>query len=282
MTIWPVFNEWKILRMKLSVITVNLNCAAGLLRTVESVVNQTYSDFEYIIIDGGSTDGSVEVIKKYDNKITYWISEPDNGIYNAMNKGIRHANGEYCFFLNSDDLLYSNETLSQVFKSNDRNDIIYGNINITSSKKKWVQKQPADLSFINFYNGGICHQAAFIKRNLFEKFGYYNESFKLVSDWQFFLRTIVFSNISVKYIDQIISDINGEGFGYQNPQIMIAERQKVLEENFPALVLKDYERFSNNYEDIQFLIDIKDQKVFNYAFRVLKKTIRLIKKCFPS
>ncbi|MDR2910496.1 MAG: glycosyltransferase [Bacteroidales bacterium] len=91
--------------MKLSIITINLNNVAGLQKTIESVVKQTFTDYEYIVIDGGSTDGSADIIKQHANKITYWVSEPDKGIYNAMNKGIRVAKGEYCLFLNSGDWL---------------------------------------------------------------------------------------------------------------------------------------------------------------------------------
>ena len=111
---------------KLSIITINLNNAAGLRKTIESVVNQTFTDYEYLIIDGGSTDGSVEVIKEFADKITYWVSEPDKGIYNAMNKGILKARGEYLQFLNSGDWLVDNEVLFRVFSLNHFEDILYG------------------------------------------------------------------------------------------------------------------------------------------------------------
>ncbi len=89
--------------MKLSIITINKNNAYGLRKTIQSVINQTYSNIEYIIIDGASTDGSIDVIKKFEDKIDWWASEPDTGIYNAMNKGIKIATGDYCQFLNSGD-----------------------------------------------------------------------------------------------------------------------------------------------------------------------------------
>ena len=101
--------------MKLSIITINLNNASGLEKTIQSVINQTYKDFEFIVIDGASTDGSVEVIKKYSSGINYWVSESDTGIYNAMNKGIRKAQGEYCLFLNSADYLFSPNLISAVY-----------------------------------------------------------------------------------------------------------------------------------------------------------------------
>ena len=102
--------------MKLSVITINFNNRDGLRKTIESVVKQTYKDFEYIIIDGGSTDGSVDVIKEYADKIDYWVSEPDKGIYNAMNKGIDVAKGEYCIFMNSGDVFFSNDVYNEVYE----------------------------------------------------------------------------------------------------------------------------------------------------------------------
>jgi acetyltransferase-like isoleucine patch superfamily enzyme len=123
--------------MKLSIITINRNNAAGLRKTIESVVSQTYTDFEYIIIDGASTDDSVNIIKEYAEATLpcgeglgerlYWVSEPDKGIYNAMNKGILKANGEYCLFLNSGDWLYDNDVLNDVFSISPTEDIVYGN-----------------------------------------------------------------------------------------------------------------------------------------------------------
>ena len=104
--------------MKLSIITINFNDAKGLEKTIQSVINQTYKDFEYIVVDGASTDGSVDVIKKYSNKLTHWVSEPDTGIYNAMNKGTRMASGEYCLYLNSGDFLADNDVLEKAFNYN--------------------------------------------------------------------------------------------------------------------------------------------------------------------
>ena len=112
--------------MKFSIITINYNNVEGLRNTIKSVVNQTYTDYEFIIIDGGSTDGSVEVIKEYANIITYWVSEPDKGIYNAMNKGIEVANGEYLNFMNSGDCFYNNDVLQKVADYHLEKDMIVG------------------------------------------------------------------------------------------------------------------------------------------------------------
>jgi len=132
---------------KLSIITVNLNNAEGLRKTIESVVSQTYTDYEYIIIDGGSTDGCVEIIKQYEDKITYWVSEPDKGIYNAMNKGILKAKGEYCQFLNSGDWLIKESILHDIFSILPIADIIYGN----EQTEKGIRTYPENPSF-NFFS----------------------------------------------------------------------------------------------------------------------------------
>ena len=112
--------------MKLSIITVNYNDAEGLERTIKSVMSQSFKDFEFIIIDGGSTDASVDVIKKYENNIDYWVSETDGGIYQGMNKGLRQAQGEYVNFMNGGDSYYSPDVLNEIFALNSNADIITG------------------------------------------------------------------------------------------------------------------------------------------------------------
>src|SRR5208283_551554 len=175
---------------KLSIITVNLNNVSGLRKTIESVVNQKYTDYEYIIIDGFSTDGSVEVIKEFTDKITYWISETDKGIYNAMNKGIKRATGDYCLFLNSGDFFANSRILEKCFEHQFSEDIVYGNMILEESGILMTWKIPPKLTFNDFYISSIAHPCSFIKRSLFEKTGNYNEKYKIVSDWEFFLKAI--------------------------------------------------------------------------------------------
>ena len=122
-----IYNEYTM--KKLSIITINRNNSAGLHKTIESVVSQTFTDYEYIIIDGASTDGSVDIIKQYANKITSWVSEPDKGIYNAMNKGILKATGEYLLFLNSGDSLHTYNVLNEIFRKEINSKIILGDVN---------------------------------------------------------------------------------------------------------------------------------------------------------
>jgi glycosyltransferase involved in cell wall biosynthesis len=171
---------------------VNKNNAAGLEKTVQSVVVQTFTDFEYIIIDGGSDDGSVDVIKKYTDKITYWVSEPDAGIYNGMNKGIRAAHGEFCLFLNSGDWLIESATLQNVFEeiAGLPEDMGEGGIYYSAWKSmNNVSHSMPDTVDINYLIGNpINHQNMLIRLSLFLNHEFYNEQLQIVSDTEFLLK----------------------------------------------------------------------------------------------
>ena len=168
---------------KLSIITINLNDARGLEKTIESVLSQTSNDFEYIVIDGGSTDGSVDVIQKYKDKITYWVSEPDTGIYNAMNKGILKATGEYCQFLNSGDCLVANNVTELMLSDMPECSILYGNM-LKDLNGKIFCNEPfrgREITLLDMFTGTLNHPSAYNKRSLFDKYGLYDESLKIVS-----------------------------------------------------------------------------------------------------
>jgi glycosyltransferase involved in cell wall biosynthesis len=175
--------------VKLSIITVNKNNAAGLEKTMQSVVMQTFTDFEYIIIDGGSDDGSIEVIKKYADKITYWVSEPDAGIYNGMNKGIKQARGDFCLFLNSGDWLIEAETLRNVFEEIAglvEADVYYSDRVCSNGI---LDVYPENVMLKDLIGGWpISHQNSLIKMDLFLLHGFYHERYRLTSDWEFWLR----------------------------------------------------------------------------------------------
>jgi len=202
--------------MKLSIITINKNNATGFEKTIQSVISQTNKDFEYIVIDGSSTDGSAEIIKKYSYGINYWISEPDTGIYNAMNKGIRKAQGEYCLFLNSGDYLVSSATLQEVLIEINNippADIFYSNMITTNGT---VVNYPAPLTINHFLNGTISHQNSLIKRSLFLEHGLYNEELYIASDWEYFLKEYWIYKSKFSHINTNISvfDTNGIGSRY--------------------------------------------------------------------
>lgn len=226
--------------MKYSVITINFNNCEGLRHTIESVTGQTYNDYEYIIIDGGSTDGSAEVIKEYADQIDYWVSEPDDGIYNAMNKGVIQAHGEYCIFMNSGDCFYDQNVLERVSGTNSEDDIVIGKL--SSNKDNKVLFNPplsGRISMYYLYSATVPHQSSFIRTELLRQFPY-GEDLKIVSDWKFFVQAIIMNDCSVKYIDDYVATFDLEGVSTSNPDKMWKEKEKVLSNMFPPRVLEDY------------------------------------------
>ena len=216
--------------MKLSIITINYNDLLGLKKTIESVVNQSYSDIEYIVIDGGSTDGSKEYIEQQRSNFSYWVSEEDNGIYNAMNKGIKIAKGEYLLFLNSGDWLVNNGIIEKLLKSVSTEDIVYGNIFKVNDKGEAIEKKgvaSSNVRLSDLYYRSIFHPASILRRDLFEKYGYYDESLKIVSDWAFFLKGIYFEKVKVRYIDLAITYFVLDGISSKNQQLLKKNAQSL-------------------------------------------------------
>jgi glycosyltransferase involved in cell wall biosynthesis len=272
--------------LKLSIITINLNNASGLLKTIESVISQTSHDFEYIIIDGGSNDGSVEFIKSYTSippgiykakdkveeninaetfasspiytttqitlcslalspvPITYWVSEPDSGIYNAMNKGIRIAKGKYCQFLNSGDWLANSTITEQMLASIPNCSVYYGNmIKLMLDGRVLRNKEIPVNSFLTFFTGTLNHSSAYIKRSLFSKYGMYDEDLKIVSDWKFFLISIALNSEKVCYRDLDVTYFDMKGISNVEKELNVNERERVLKETIPITILSDYEKY---------------------------------------
>ena len=319
--------------MKLSIITINYNNAEALRKTLASVASQTYADIEHIIVDGGSTDGSVEIIREYADKEAmglqgykairqessedndtvpnrpiaqspdlheiHWISEPDKGIYNAMNKGIRMATGEYIQILNSGDILAADDVTERMFQAmgyglwaidNETNrqspianrpqiPIFYGNmIKEYPDGRRVVDKcQAKDYtpeSFYYFYRGTLNHDCAYIRRDLFEKYGLYNEEMKICSDWEWYVRAIVlggektvYANIDVTVFDMTgISESNGK-----NRELIQKERREYLESILPVAVLRDYDMFSLPIEQYRRLKKYHLWGVVYFVERVLFK-----------
>lgn len=224
------------MQKKISIITINYNNCVGLRNTIESVINQSWRDFEYIVIDGGSTDGSIDVIKEFSSYIDYWVSESDKGIYNALNKGVVVANGEYCNFMNSGDCFYSPTTLSDVFNPKPTADILCG---ITHSD--YVKIPPQEITFDFLFNGCICHQCAFIRTSIMKKYGY-DEKYKIVSDRKFFVQALILDNCSYQALDVDVVKYDNTGFSANNPVLSRLEYDKVLEELIPERIRRDYGR----------------------------------------
>jgi glycosyltransferase involved in cell wall biosynthesis len=215
---------------KVSIITINYNNLEGLKRTVESVVNQTWQEFEYIIIDGGSTDGSAEYIESQSEHINYWISEPDKGIYNAMNKGIAQATGEYLLFLNSGDHFYCNTVLQENIEHLQKHDLIYFNIEVAGAISSEIVSYPDKLRFSDLCFGTLCHQSTFIKNTLFHTVGLYDENLKIASDWKFFILALFNYHCSYVKIDKTVSTFYLGGISSQIG--FSEEREEVLIEYF--------------------------------------------------
>ncbi|MBI3519730.1 MAG: glycosyltransferase [Bacteroidetes bacterium] len=266
----------------MSIITINYNNALGLEKTLESVINQTYNDFEYLVIDGGSTDGSKAIIEKYADNVTYWVSEKDKGIYNAMNKGILQAKGEYCLFLNSGDWLVDNNSLDTVFSLNITEDIIYGNVlKVSNSSLAFVRDKGlgrSQLTLMDMYYHTIPHQSVFIKRELFNRYELYDEEFKIVSDWIFFLKTIGIAGVTVKYIDVDISYYDTNGFSSLNNELRIEEKKLGLKKVIPHQFYGDYlymaELKKNKYK-ISFYDKLFEKKSLLFFIRLVNKLFKL-------
>lgn len=224
----------------ISVITINFNDCIGLERTIRSVISQTYSDFEYIIIDGGSTDGSKEVIEKYKNNFSYWVSEPDNGIYHAMNKGVRHAKGEYCLFMNAGDFLCNTHTLEIAAEElkKAKADYCTGTL-ILNNKNNIVGVifPPKDANLL-LLKRSLAHQATFTRRSWLEKIPYFEDT-KIVGDWQQITSSIAINKASYQPIKCPIAIFDMSGISTINNSLRIDEANKFRESFVPTWLLQE-------------------------------------------
>ncbi len=229
--------------MKLSIITVNLNNAAGLARTLDSAKEQTWRDFEHIVIDGGSTDGSREAIESRAAQIAHWVSEPDGGIYAAMNKGLRAARGEYVQFLNSGDWLASPGVLERVFGRNEfAEDLLYGNSLRPDGAGGWKElPQPDSLTVARFWGMGLCHQTVFYKREWFGRLGGYDERYRIVADWDFNFRALL-AGCTTRHLPFPVVHYEGRGISATQVDRMEREKEEMRRHRLPDAIYRDYER----------------------------------------
>lgn len=261
--------------MKISIVTINYNNAEGLRRTLRSVAAQTYSNIEHIVIDGGSNDGSVDIIKEYVNQcVTYdvlWVSEKDKGIYDAMNKGVKKATGDYVWILNSGDAVAAPNVIERMVAVLDADsqeprvesreiDLLMGNIvRVRGNKKEYapfpktvddrriddrLTPQPIDVSMLTFYSGTVPQDAAFVKRELFEKYGYFDDKLKICADWKLYLNMIALGGVRPWYVDIDVVLFDMTGISNANNELRLAERKAYLKEVLPTSVRKDYEACS--------------------------------------
>lgn len=220
--------------MKYSIITICYNDCDGLRRTIDSVLNQTCKDFEFIVIDGGSTDGSADIIKAHAAQIDYWVSERDKGIYNAMNKGIRQAHGEYLSFMNSGDCFHNERVLEDLLPSLGP-DIVMGCTQMGVA----VLKPHTPVTLYSLCIHGVSHQATIYRRSLFEQ-EQYDENIRLSADWKFTIKHLIVNNCSYATTDVVVADFDTTGISYQNPERVHEERRAILRQLLPERMADDY------------------------------------------
>jgi glycosyltransferase involved in cell wall biosynthesis len=260
--------------MNLSIITINYNDAAGLAQTMQSVLNQRDATFEYLVIDGGSTDGSVEVVQSQAAKLAYWVSERDQGIYDAMNKGITRATGDYLLFLNSGDLLATSTTLHHCLQELTRQpavDVLYGNVLLIDPAQhiqnagSWRYPDKLTLSF--FREQTLNHQASLVRKSLFEEFGLYPVQHKLAADYWLYL-TCMLHNKRFCHLDAFLVNYDRGGLSATNSyQRYVAEMQAIWKSLVPPYA---QELVDENYQ----LHDITDARLVRLAAagnRLLRK-----------
>ena len=243
--------------MRLSIVTINWNNAAGLEKTMQSVAVQTFKEFEYIVVDGASTDESVNVIKRLESDFGHlkWLSEPDSGIYNAMNKGLRMASGDYIQILNSGDCLAADNVTERMLKAlvtKGEPSILYGNmVKCFPDGRRLIDKCFAgqEITMLGMYTGTLNHDPAYIRRDLFGKYGYYDENLKIVSDWKWYLQAIIFGGEKPKYVDMDVTLFDMTGIsenGGQNRDIINQEKRIVLNQLIASPFLHDYDNYASD------------------------------------
>ena len=258
--------------MNLSIITINFNHAEGLKRTIDSIVNQTFSDYEWIVVDGGSTDGSKELIEQYKEHFAWWCSEPDKGVYNAMNKGIAHATGEYINFMNSGDMFATPTILEEIFSTPQSADILYGQM-VRGDYNGPLNNTPLlkpNIEWYDFYYCTFNHQATFTKRLLFSTIGLFDETYSLYGDWDFFARAIVHHHVDTLYLPIKIAIYEGGGISDTSDK-QKEELQKLRDKIYGKKIT---ESFIREYQGLSEVI--LPHRLSRFLYKALKYCTRKI------
>lgn len=271
--------------VKLSIITINLNDSKGLDKTIQSVLDQTYDNYQFIVIDGASTDGSVEVIEQNESGISYWISEPDKGIYNAMNKGVKQAKGEYCFFLNAGDVFASESVLDNIFGDDPHESFICGDYirekNGVLVEQKDYKGRTWEFALYDIFSDFLCHQAFFIRTDNFSKYGFYDENLRIMSDWKLFLNAIGIHHEKVLYKEIFISIFNVEGISHViGGKAIYKEKLQAVQDILPQETIKKLDRLYYLQRNDFWVDFVHSKKWINILSRIFLKiclTLRLTK-----
>lgn len=269
--------------MKLSIITINYNNVEGLQNTIDSVLSQTFTDYEWIVIDGGSNDGSRELIEKNSKHFTYWCSEQDKGVYNAMNKGIAIARGEYVNFLNSGDRYCNSDILKEVFSEDRNGDILYGDVRYLYSDKIIEEKAAYPLTLEHLCKSTIFHQSSFIRVSLLQESGY-NEKLKIVSDWEKWVLWVL-QNKKYVYIPFVIAEMDPYGISHTNIAQRKAEREQVIERLISPCITRTHKIIEEQKEIYNYNPElglvynyINKRRLYKRIVRLALQTIKLIEK----
>ena len=224
----------------LSIITINLNQGDALKSTLDSILSQTYTDYELIVIDGGSNDHSQQILQKLSAKIDICISEPDKGIYDAQNKGIRNASGRYSIFMNAGDTFYNQNVLSNVFNTVQTDDTLYGDLIRIEKNKTEKVKFPPVMNFLFFHKVGLCPQATFSLTELHRQYPF-DTKYKIFADRNFYFQLIK-KNHTFKYLNLTVCIYDANGFSNlpENKNRAIEERQNITDQYIPKLIQEDY------------------------------------------
>lgn len=238
--------------MKLSIVTINYNNVLGVKKTLLSVSNQTCRDIEHVIVDGGSSDGSRSVIEEYANKSLYsviWVSEPDKGIYNAMNKGLRMATGEYIQILNSGDVLADEHVVERMLAAlEEKNypEILYGNM-MKAFPDGWLIRDRGYAgnapTMLGFIRGTLNHDPVYIRKTLFDRFGYYREDLPITADWRWYVEAIPLGGIIPVYVDIDVTIFDMTGISETQLERRETERDEELKRILPIGVYMDYSMY---------------------------------------
>ncbi|RZK11393.1 MAG: glycosyltransferase [Flavobacterium sp.] len=255
--------------IKISIITVNRNNGKGLENTIRSVANQTYKHLEYLVIDGKSTDESVEVIRRYSDRVDFWCSEPDTGIYNAMNKGIAQAKGTYLLFLNSGDWLVDASVIENLAKNeNGEVDLVYGNLQRTfpDGAGDYVE-MPGFIDVETMMHWTLCHPVTLIHYRLFKDYGFYDERLKIVADWAFFFKVLLLGNATQRHKPVTVTNFIMDGMS------SLVENQEKIN--------KEREWVKNNYTSPTFRKFYQEYFVYrNFYHEKWSERLKKVKRAF--
>ena len=262
-----------------SIITVCYNEAAHIRETLDSIVGQTYHDYELIVVDGGSTDGTKDIIEQYSEKITWWCSERDKGIYNAMNKGVGHAIGDYVIFMNGGDKFHDKDALSTIHDAGLDADIIEG-LAIKKGTLQLIKPHTPNLER-TLLTDCLSHQSTFIRRELLVKYPY-DENYKIASDWKFWLQVLLYDGHSYKFVDAIVADMDVNGITYTQPELNKKERDLILAEFLPrgfsgpiTDILREHHEMKHD-KVIEYVMYLKEHSFKSYHL-IRKIAKRLVK-----